>query len=137
MARNKMPRFWGAKAARAKEAKAIRTVEQRQQKLNDLRKATGEVVIMCMIAAAHDGFGLGEERLERAIQTAVQRSIQFDIEKRPRMENGKPVNGMAIAGKNLDKLQISIRQHITYGREPGELKHLSSRRKRKKTRLGK
>ena len=103
MARNKMPRFWGAKAARAKEAKAIRTVEQRQQKLNDLRKATGEVVIMCMIAAAHDGFGLGEERLERAIQTAVQRSIQFDIEKRPRMENGKPVNGMAIAEKNLDK----------------------------------
>ena len=26
----------------------------------------------------------------------------------------------------------SIRQSITYGREPGELKHLSSRRKRKK-----
>ena len=29
----------------------------------------------------------------------------------------------------------SIRQFITYGREPGELKHLSSRRKRKKTRF--
>ena len=29
----------------------------------------------------------------------------------------------------------SIRQSITYGREPGELKHLSSRRKRKKTRF--
>ena len=29
-------------------------------------------------------------------------------------------------------LQVSIRQSITYGREPGELKHLSSRRKRKK-----
>ena len=27
---------------------------------------------------------------------------------------------------------VSIRQSITYGREPGELKHLSSRRKRKK-----
>ena len=26
---------------------------------------------------------------------------------------------------------VSIRQSITYGREPGELKHLSSRRKRK------
>ena len=26
---------------------------------------------------------------------------------------------------------VSIRQFITYGREPGELKHLSSRRKRK------
>ena len=31
----------------------------------------------------------------------------------------------------LDELQSSIRQSITYGREPGELKHLSSRRKRK------
>ena len=32
----------------------------------------------------------------------------------------------------LDELQSSIRQSITYGREPGELKHLSSRRNRKK-----
>ena len=32
----------------------------------------------------------------------------------------------------LEELQSSIRQSITYGREPGELKHLSSRRKRKK-----
>ena len=34
----------------------------------------------------------------------------------------------------LENLQLSIRQSITYGREPGELKHLSTRRKRKKTR---
>ncbi len=32
---------------------------------------------------------------------------------------------------HLSKPQVSIRQHITYGGEPGELKHLSSRRKRK------
>lgn len=30
---------------------------------------------------------------------------------------------------------VSIRQSITYGGEPGELKHLSSRRKRKKRRF--
>ena len=36
---------------------------------------------------------------------------------------------------HLDRLQVSIRQSITYGREPGELKHLSSRRKRKKHRF--
>ena len=35
----------------------------------------------------------------------------------------------------LEELQSSIRQSITYGREPGELKHLSSRRKRKKHRF--
>ena len=38
---------------------------------------------------------------------------------------------------HLSKPQVSIRQSITYGREPGELKHLSSRRKRKKTRFPK
>ena len=32
---------------------------------------------------------------------------------------------------HLSKPQVSIRQYITYGGEPGELKHLSSRRKRK------
>ncbi len=33
---------------------------------------------------------------------------------------------------HMEKLHVSIRQFITYGGEPGELKHLSSRRKRKK-----
>ena len=32
---------------------------------------------------------------------------------------------------------VSIRQSITYGRAPGELKHISSRRKRKKNRFPK
>ena len=37
----------------------------------------------------------------------------------------------------LSKPQSSIRQYITYGGEPGELKHLSTRRKRKKHRCPK
>jgi hypothetical protein len=37
----------------------------------------------------------------------------------------------------LEELQSSMRQSITHGREPGELKHLSSRRKRKKHRFPK
>ena len=32
---------------------------------------------------------------------------------------------------HLSKPQVSLSQYITQGREPGELKHLSSRRKRK------
>ena len=38
---------------------------------------------------------------------------------------------------HLSRPQVSIRQSITYGREPGELKHLSTRRKRKKHRFPK
>ena len=37
----------------------------------------------------------------------------------------------------LSKPHVSIRQSITYGREPGELKHLSTPRRRKKTRFPK
>ena len=33
---------------------------------------------------------------------------------------------------HMRRPHVSIRQSITYGREPGELKHLSSRRNRKK-----
>ena len=44
-----------------------------------------------------------------------------------------PLNRRYLNGETrLDELQSSIRQSITYGREPGELKHLSSRRNRKK-----
>ena len=39
--------------------------------------------------------------------------------------------------EHTSELQSSIRQSITYGREPGELKHLSSRRKRKKKSISK
>ena len=41
------------------------------------------------------------------------------------------IRGFLNGETRLEKLQSSIRQYITYGREPGELKHLSSRRKRK------
>ena len=37
----------------------------------------------------------------------------------------------------MSRPHASIRQSITYGREPGELKHLSTRRKRKKHRFRK
>ena len=38
---------------------------------------------------------------------------------------------------HMSEPHVSIRQSITYGGEPGELKHLSTRRKRKKTRFRK
>ena len=45
------------------------------------------------------------------------------------------IHGSLNGETHLDRLQVSIRQSITYGGEPGELKHLSSRRRRKKTRF--
>ena len=45
------------------------------------------------------------------------------------------IRGYLNGETHLRRPQVSIRQFITYGREPGELKHLSNRRKRKKNRF--
>ena len=42
------------------------------------------------------------------------------------------IHGSLNGETRLDRLQSSMRQSITHGVEPGELKHLSSRRNRKK-----
>ena len=41
------------------------------------------------------------------------------------------IHGYLNGGTHMDRLHVSITESIGYGREPGELKHLSSRRKRK------
>ena len=49
-----------------------------------------------------------------------------------------PLSRRCLNGETcMSNPHASIRQSITYGREPGELKHLSSRRKRKKHRFPK
>ena len=41
------------------------------------------------------------------------------------------IHGSLNGETHTDGLRVSVRESITYGGEPGELKHLSSRRKRK------
>ena len=41
------------------------------------------------------------------------------------------IHGSLNGETHTDRLRVSVRESITYGGEPGELKHLSSRRKRK------
>ena len=45
------------------------------------------------------------------------------------------IRGYPNGGTHMKRLHVLLSQYITYGREPGELKHLSSRRKRKKHRF--
>ena len=45
------------------------------------------------------------------------------------------IRGYLNGGTHVPKRCVSIHECIVYGREPGELKHLSSRRKRKKHRF--
>ena len=47
------------------------------------------------------------------------------------------IHGYLNGGTHMERLHVSMPESIGYGREPGELKHLSSRRKRKKHRFRK
>ncbi len=47
------------------------------------------------------------------------------------------IHGYLNGETHMDRLHVSISESIGYGGEPGELKHLSSRRKRKKHRFRK
>ena len=42
------------------------------------------------------------------------------------------IHGSLNGETHMDRLHVSMHESIVYGGEPGELKHLSSRRKRKK-----
>ena len=45
------------------------------------------------------------------------------------------IHGCLNGGTHMERLHVSIPESIGYGGEPGELKHLSNRRKRKKHRF--
>ena len=45
------------------------------------------------------------------------------------------IHGYLNGGTHMERLHVSIPESIGYGGEPGELKHLSNRRKRKKHRF--
>ena len=75
-----------------------------------------------------------EERRVDAL--ALRAEERRDKLRKAAVRSKYPVTRRYLNGETrLSKPQSSIRQSITYGREPGELKHLSSRRKRKKHRF--
>ena len=68
---------------------------------------------------------------ERRVDALALRADERRDKLRKASGRSKYLNGETRQRRPLS----SIRQSITYGREPGELKHLSSQRKRKKTRF--
>ena len=72
-----------------------------------------------------------EERRVDAL--ALRAEERRDKLRKAAVRSKYPLTRRCLNGETrLEGLQSSIRQSITYGREPGELKHLSSRRNRKK-----
>ena len=77
-----------------------------------------------------------KERREDAL--ALRADERRDKLRKAAVRSKYPLTRRYLNGETrLSKPQSSIRQYITYGGEPGELKHLSTRRKRKKHRFPK
>ena len=75
-----------------------------------------------------------KERREDAL--ALRADERRDKLRKAAVRSKYPLTRRCLNGETrLSKPQSSIRQYITYGGEPGELKHLSTRRKRKKHRF--
>ncbi len=144
---------WLSEEERRVDALALRADERRDK----LRKASGRSKYPSIRRYLN-----GETQL-RSPQLSIRQSITYGREpgELKQSEEERRVDALALrADERRDKLrkasgrskypsirrylngetqlrspQLSIRQSITYGREPGELKHLSSRRKRKKHRF--
>ena len=91
----------------------------------------------CGVARKCDKSWLSEE--ERRVDALALRAEERRDKLRKAAGRSKyPLIRRYLNGETrLEGLQSSVRQSITYGGEPGELKHLSTRRKRKKTRFRK
>ena len=75
-----------------------------------------------------------KERREDAL--ALRADERRDKLRKAAVRSKYPVTRRSLNGETrLSRPQSSIHESIVYGREPGELKHLSSRRKRKKHRF--
>ena len=85
--------------------------------------------------ASYDRSSEEERRVDALALRADERRDKL---RKAAVRSKYPLTRRCLNGETrLSKPQSSIRQYITYGREPGELKHLSTRRKRKKHRFRK
>ena len=103
----------------------------RHRKIRDKRQEKGPVCNAMQMREAKqkrhraDALALRAEERRDKLRKAAGRGKYLTIR---RYLNGET---------HMREPHVSMRQSITHGREPGELKHLSSRRKRKKHRFRK
>ncbi len=84
------------------------------------------------------GAGRSNKKERRVDALALRADERRDKLRKASGRSKYPLIRRSLNGETcIPKRYVSIRQSITYGGEPGELKHLSTRRKRKKHRFPK
>ena len=128
-----------ARNTRHREARCVRIREtnaprKRREKTN-LKAGTPHAICPSFRNRNPNQVGYAEKE-RRADALALRAEERRDkLRKAPGRSKYPLIRGCLNGETRRSRPPSSIRQSITYGREPGELKHLSSRRKRKKHRF--
>lgn len=84
--RHTTPRYYARNAAIQAQRRFLRTGKTEAERLDDHREATANVLVLCILAAIYDKYGIGEMRLQRVVDCANEISAKFSLEKQVRGE---------------------------------------------------
>lgn len=84
--RHTTPSYYARNAAIQAQRRFLRTRKTEAERLDDHREETGNVLIMCILAAIYDKYGVGEMRLRRVVYCANEISAKYALEKQVRGE---------------------------------------------------
>ena len=84
--RHTTPRYYARNAAIQAQRRFLRTGKTEAERLDDHREATANVLVLCILAAIYDKYGIGEMRLQRVVDCANEISAKYALEKQVRGE---------------------------------------------------
>lgn len=85
--RHTTPRYFARNAAIQAQRRFLRTRKTEAERLDDHREETGNVLIVCILAAIYDKYGIGEMRLRRVVDCANEFSAKYALDKQVRGES--------------------------------------------------
>ena len=75
--RHTTPRYYARNAAMQAQRRFLRTGKTEAERLDDHREATANVLVLCILAAIYDKYGIGEMRLQRVVDCANEISAKY------------------------------------------------------------
>lgn len=84
--RHTTPSYYARNAAMQAQRRFLRTGKTEAERLDDHREATANVLVLCILAAIYDKYGIGEMRLQRVVDCANEISAKYALEKQVRGE---------------------------------------------------
>lgn len=91
--RHTTPSYYARNAAMQAQRRFLRTGKTEAERLDDHREATANVLVLCILAAIYDKYGIGEMRLQRVVDCANEISAKFSLEKQVRGEERATLTG--------------------------------------------